>query len=104
MSYNAPLKDMLFVLNELAGLKQINALPNCEDATPDTVEAILEENAKFAGEVIAPLNWPSDRVWWSGFAKAGGNAVSRNAKFRIDFLCSVPVIVRWRNRSLVDGW
>ncbi|PRC94998.1 acyl-CoA dehydrogenase [Solimicrobium silvestre] len=62
MSYNAPLKDMLFVLNELAGLKQINALPNCEDATPDTVEAILEENAKFAGGVIAPLNWIGDQA------------------------------------------
>ena len=61
MSYNAPLKDMLFVLNELAGLKQVNALPHCEDATPETVEAILEEHAKFTKEVIAPLNWPGDQ-------------------------------------------
>jgi len=61
MAYSAPLKDMLFVLNELVDLKHINALPNCEDATPDTVEAILEEHAKFAGEVVAPLNWTSDQ-------------------------------------------
>lgn len=61
MTYRAPLKDMLFVLNELAGLQQINTLPHCEDATPETVEAILEEHAKFAGEVIAPLNWPGDQ-------------------------------------------
>jgi alkylation response protein AidB-like acyl-CoA dehydrogenase len=61
MSYNAPLKDMLFVLNELAGLSAINQLPGCEDATTDTVEAVLEENAKFCGNVIAPLNHTSDK-------------------------------------------
>ncbi|MFL9923362.1 acyl-CoA dehydrogenase [Herbaspirillum lusitanum] len=61
MSYTAPLKDMLFVMNELAGLAQVNALPGCEDATPETVEAILEENAKFCGEVVAPLNHTADK-------------------------------------------
>jgi len=98
MSYTAPLKDMLFVLNELAGLKQINALPNCEDATPDTVEAILEEHAKFAGGVIAPLNFPSDQApsfWKDGevttskgfkeafrqFAEAGWQGVQHPTEF-----------------------
>ncbi|MBF8179306.1 MAG: acyl-CoA dehydrogenase [Burkholderiaceae bacterium] len=61
MSYVAPLKDMLFVMNELADLAAINALPGCEDATPETVEAVLEENARFCGEVIAPLNQAGDR-------------------------------------------
>ena len=61
MSYVAPVKDMLFVMNELAGLSEVNALPNCEDATPETVEAILEENAKFCGEVVAPLNHSADK-------------------------------------------
>ncbi len=61
MSYIAPLKDMLFVMNELAGLSEVNTLPNCEDATPETVEAILEENARFCGEVVAPLNHSADK-------------------------------------------
>lgn len=61
MSYNAPLKDMQFVLTELANLAEINALPGCEDATPDTVEAVLEENAKFCRDVIAPLNRAGDK-------------------------------------------
>ena len=61
MSYVAPVKDMLFVINELAGLAEINALPGMEDATADTVEAVLEENAKFCGEVVAPLNVIGDR-------------------------------------------
>ena len=57
MSYVAPVKDMKFVIKELAGLNMINQLPGCEDASEETVDAILEENAKFCGEVLAPLNW-----------------------------------------------
>ena len=69
MSYSAPLKDMLFVINELAGLSNVTALPGCEDATPDTVEAVLEEAGKFCGGVVAPLNLPSDKdpsYWHDG--------------------------------------
>ena len=69
MTYRAPLKDMLFVMKELAGLEAVNALPGCEDATLETVEAVLEENAKFCSEVIAPLNWTGDQqpsVWREG--------------------------------------
>ena len=54
--YQAPLKDMLFVINELAGLDEINKLPGFEDATPDLVESILTEAAQLAAEVIAPIN------------------------------------------------
>jgi butyryl-CoA dehydrogenase len=60
MSYAAPLKDMLFVMRELAGLAQIQRLPGCEDATDETVAAVLEENARFMSEVVAPLNWTGD--------------------------------------------
>ncbi|MDB5772058.1 MAG: acyl-CoA dehydrogenase [Burkholderia sp.] len=69
MSYVAPLKDMLFVMNELAGLSEVHALPGCEDASPETVEAVLEENAKFCAEVVAPLNVIGDRepsTWKDG--------------------------------------
>ncbi|MFM8245944.1 MAG: acyl-CoA dehydrogenase [Burkholderiaceae bacterium] len=69
MSYVAPVKDMLFVMNELAGLHAVSQMPGCEDATPDTAEAVLEENAKFCAEVLAPLNWAGDQqpsVWRDG--------------------------------------
>jgi 3-(methylthio)propanoyl-CoA dehydrogenase len=59
--YHAPLKEMRFVLNELAGLEQVGKLPGFEDATPDTVAAILDEAAKFATEVLDPLNAVGDR-------------------------------------------
>src|SRR6476661_1184204 len=60
-TYHAPLADMHFVLNELAGLSQVASLPGFEDATPDTVTAILAEAAKFATEVLDPLNASGDR-------------------------------------------
>ena len=60
MTYAAPLKDMLFVMEALAGLEQVSAMPGCEDATTETVQAVLEENAKFCSEVVAPLNRAGD--------------------------------------------
>jgi butyryl-CoA dehydrogenase len=89
---------MLFVMNELADLAAVNALPGNEDATPDTAEAILEENAKFVSNVIAPLNNPSDKepsFWHDGqvttskgfkdafkaFAEAGWQGVQHPVEF-----------------------
>ena len=60
-AYSAPLKDMKFVLNELAGLAEVAKLPGCEEATPDTVDAILEESAKFTTGVLDPLNRTGDQ-------------------------------------------
>ncbi|NVD73014.1 acyl-CoA dehydrogenase [Duganella sp. BJB1802] len=98
MPYQAPLKDMLFVMNELADLAGVNALPGNEDATPDTAEAVLEENAKFVANVVAPLNNPSDKEpsWWhdgqvttskgfkdafKAFAEAGWQGVQHPVEF-----------------------
>jgi 3-(methylthio)propanoyl-CoA dehydrogenase len=52
---------MEFVMNELAGLAQIAALPGYEEATPDTVAAVLEEANRFAADVLDPLNASGDR-------------------------------------------
>jgi len=60
-TYTAPLKDMRFALNELAGLREVAKLPGYEEATPDTVDAILEEAARFAAEVLDPLNRSGDQ-------------------------------------------
>jgi alkylation response protein AidB-like acyl-CoA dehydrogenase len=59
-AYRAPLKDMQFVLKELAGLAEVAKLPGYEEATPDTVDAILEEAGKFAAGVLDPLNRSGD--------------------------------------------
>ena len=60
--YSAPLDDMRFVINEIAGLESIAALPGYEDASPDLIDAVLEEAAKFGGEVLAPLNRSGDTL------------------------------------------
>ena len=61
MNYAAPLADMRFLLQEVAGLREIAQLPGCEEATPDLVDAVLEEAGKFAAGVLAPLNSVGDR-------------------------------------------
>jgi 3-(methylthio)propanoyl-CoA dehydrogenase len=61
MSYQAPVKDMLFVMEQLAGLQNITALPGFEDFGIETAQAVLEESAKFCEGVVAPLNWDGDR-------------------------------------------
>ena len=59
--YHGPVREMLFVIRELAGLDRIARLPGCEEATPDLAEAILEQAAQLAGGVIAPTNTIGDR-------------------------------------------
>jgi alkylation response protein AidB-like acyl-CoA dehydrogenase len=61
MTYRAPVKDMLFVMKELAGIDELTKLPAFEDAGYDTAQAVLEECAKFNESVVAPLNWEGDR-------------------------------------------
>jgi butyryl-CoA dehydrogenase len=98
MSYTAPIKDMLFVMRELAGLGDIQRLPGCEEATDETVQAVLEENARFMAEVVAPLNWSGDvqpggwaegnvttspgfRAAFRAFAEAGWQGIQHPAEF-----------------------
>lgn len=69
MSYSAPLQEIRFVLHALADLERIAQLPGCEDANADTVQAVLEENAKFVSQVVAPLNGEGDKnpsTWKNG--------------------------------------
>ncbi len=62
MTYTAPLADMRFALREVAGLGTVAALPGYEHATDDTIDAVLEEAAKLAGNGLAPLNRDGDKV------------------------------------------
>ena len=58
--YSAPLRDMRFILDEVANFDVISSLPGYEEATPDLVYAVLEEANKLASEVLAPLNQSGD--------------------------------------------
>ena len=58
--YKAPLKDINFVLNEVLDVSSLSKLPGYQDATPDTIQAILEEAAKLCENVLFPLNRTGD--------------------------------------------
>ena len=118
--YIAPVKDMLFVVNELAGLDQVGRLPDCEEVTPDLVEAILDEAGKFAGEVLAPLNFSGDREgarWhdrqvampagfkaaYSQFAESGWTALGCDPEYGgqgLPQLVSAPVREMWKSANM----
>jgi alkylation response protein AidB-like acyl-CoA dehydrogenase len=120
MSYAAPLKDMRFVLNQLAGLGEVAKLPGYEEATPDTVDAILEEASKFASEVLDPINYSGDREgskWADGevrtpkgfreayrkFCEGGWNALPFEAEWGgqgLPRLVSTPVQEMWKSSNM----
>ena len=120
MSYVAPLKDMRFVLNELAGLGEVAKLPGYQDATPDTVDAILEEASKFASEVLDPINFSGDREGskyaagevrtpkgfkdaYKKFCEGGWNALPFEAEWGgqgLPKLVSTPVQEMWKSSNM----
>ncbi len=119
-SYTAPLRDMQFVLQELAGLGEVARLPGNEELSADLVGQILEENAKFAAEVLAPLNSPGDQegsVFRDGevrtpkgfkeayrrFVAGGWNALQFPHEFGgqgLPKLVAAPVMEMWKSANL----
>ncbi len=61
MSYKAPLKDINWALKHVVGLDRVNSFPHFAEATDDLVDAVLEEAAKFAEGVLAPINHSGDQ-------------------------------------------
>jgi alkylation response protein AidB-like acyl-CoA dehydrogenase len=122
--YQAPLADMHFAMTELAGLDEIARLPGFEDATPDTVAAILEEAAKFATGVLDPLNVVGDRsgaTWHDGgevttppgfkdaytqFCELGWNGLTKNPEFGgqgMPHLVAAATDEMWNGSNLAFG-
>jgi alkylation response protein AidB-like acyl-CoA dehydrogenase len=111
---------MRFVLNELAGLAEVAKLPGCEEATPDTVDAILEEAARFASGVLDPLNRSGDQEgskWSDGevrtpkgfrdayrqFAEGGWNALPFEPDWGgqgLPKLVATPVDEMWTSANM----
>ena len=59
-SYKAPTRDTRFVINEVLRLEGYGHLPGFANASPDIVDAVIEESGRFAAEVLAPLNASGD--------------------------------------------
>jgi len=60
MKYDAPIKDMLFLLNEWIGIDRLTSLPGYEEVDADIIEAILEEAGKFASTELLTINREGD--------------------------------------------
>src|SRR5271155_3413611 len=59
--YHAPLQDLRFVLDELLEMQRLTALPRFAEFSPELAASILEQAARFAEDVLAPLNAAGDR-------------------------------------------
>ena len=96
--YQAPLADMKFVLRELVDHQLLAQLPGFGEVTADVADAVLDEAAKFAGQVLSPLNrsgdlegvrWQDGQVFtaagwkqaYEQFTADGWNALSCPAQF-----------------------
>jgi alkylation response protein AidB-like acyl-CoA dehydrogenase len=102
-AYVAPLKDMRFVLNELAGLAEVAKLPGYAEATPDTVDAILEEAAKFAGGVLDPLNHTGDKEgsqWKDGAVTTPKGFKEAYRQYVEGGWCALPFESEWGGQGL----
>ena len=61
MAYKAPVRDLTFILNEVLEIDRYSNQAGFEDISSDLIGQILEEGAKFAEEVIAPINHSGDK-------------------------------------------
>ena len=59
--YRAPIRELRFLLDELLDVSVLSSYPGLSDYSPETAEAILAEAARFAEEVLEPLNQSGDR-------------------------------------------
>ena len=78
-TYKAPVDDALFLLNDVFHLDRYGNLPGFADASPDIVEAVLREAAKFAEEVLTPLNRVGDK---EGCTRHGDGSVTTPTGFK----------------------
>jgi alkylation response protein AidB-like acyl-CoA dehydrogenase len=81
-SYKAPTRDTKFVINEVLRLETYGNLSGFAAASPDIVEAVIEESGRFAAEVLAPLNASGDR---EGCTRHPDGSVTTPAGFKEGF-------------------
>jgi alkylation response protein AidB-like acyl-CoA dehydrogenase len=78
-TYTAPVRDSLFILNDVLDIGRYSNLPGFANASPDLIEAILAEAGRFCSEVLQPLNRIGDEV---GCKRADDGSVTTPPGFK----------------------
>jgi alkylation response protein AidB-like acyl-CoA dehydrogenase len=60
--YRAPVRDLRFVLDELLGVASLAALPRYREFSSDLAASVIDEAARFAQDVLAPINRLGDDI------------------------------------------
>ena len=78
-NYTPPVRDTRFVLDHVVGLQRYSNLPGFDAASPDVIDAVLEEGGKFVAEVLFPLNLSGDQ---EGCTRHDDGSVTTPAGFK----------------------
>ena len=103
--YEAPLRDMRFVLHELHEGDGFGEVPGNEEFTPDLMDAILEEAAKLAHEVLLPLNRSGDEEgchFENGVVRTPEGFKQAYDTFREGGWCSLAADPAWGGQGLPE--
>ena len=123
MAYKAPVSEMLFTLNRIAGFAPLVEAGLFEDLDLATVEAVLEEAGRFATEQLAPINRAGDehparlvdgkvvmpeswKAAYRAFSEAGWNALPSPRAFggqELPVAVSMAVAELWNGANMAFG-
>jgi alkylation response protein AidB-like acyl-CoA dehydrogenase len=123
LEYAAPVRDMQFVIGEMIGYGRLAPLAGCEEVNAELVDAVLEEAAKFAAGVLAPLNRVGDtegcrlegdvvhtpggwRDAYRAFIEAGWSSLAMNPEFGgqgLPKLVATAVAEMWDSANMAFG-
>ncbi len=104
--YDAPLRDMRFVLNELFADDGFGDLPAFAEFTPDLTDAILEESARVAKELLLPLNASGDIegcTYENGVVRTPAGFKEAYRQFVEGGWCALASDPRWGGQGLPEA-